>query len=180
MEYASLKHFILELKDDYFKINYSFNYINNFIKEINLKKNIDNFYKYDKFSNWTFYEKLNPYYFEESCINAFKDINFLPSDFSHFLSVKTIVNLDEEENTYDRLNHDNIPLEMNKIEYYQMNIKTIEQIIQKYDLYRKDKENNIYYYLNKGLNSEKQKYISFINNKRNRNDVKIGEELEKK
>ena len=61
-----------------------------------------------------------------------------------------------------------------------MNIKTIDQIIQKYDLSRKDKENNIYYYLNKGLNSEKQKYISFINNKRNRNDVKIGEELEKK
>ena len=51
LEYASLKYFILELKDDYFKINYSFNYINNFIKEINLKKNIDNFYKYDKFSN---------------------------------------------------------------------------------------------------------------------------------
>ena len=94
----------MELNKTFFKIYYSFNYIKSIIDEIDIKKNIEDFFIYEKFKYSKFYKLLNSNYFEKSCIYSIKNNNFLPSNYSNFLSVNSIDKLDENENLIFLLN----------------------------------------------------------------------------
>ena len=162
--FSSLKYFTLELNKTFFKIYYSFNYIKSIIDEIDIKKNIEDFFIYEKFKHSKFYKLLNSNYFEKSCIYSIQNNNLLPSDYSYFLSVNTITELDENENLIF-LNKNKLINELTIKEYYEMNIKTINNVIEKYNL-MEIKENDINYHLFQGLNLKKQNLNNFLNKKK--------------
>ena len=130
LPFISLKYFNLEFHKEYFKINCCFKYIKELIDEITLDKDIEEYFKKDKYNNSNFYKLLKPYYFEESCINSMKRSKILPSkEFHHQIFVQTIAELDECSNNILSKVNQKSEKELSLKEYYSINVKTIEKII---------------------------------------------------
>ena len=169
--YTPLKFFTLEFDKTFFKINYYYKYIKELIDEIKKDQDVDDYFQKGKAKNSNFYQLLQPYYFEESCINSMKKGNILPSEQSYQIYVKTISNLEQDQN-YSSLDvnlYQKSETEISLKEYYDTNIKVIEQFIKDKNLEEQKKNNDIDFQLYQALITKKDEFKGFLKKKRYRN-----------
>lgn len=166
LTYISLKYFSIDFHEDFFIINYSFNYIKDIIDEIRIDDDVENFFQFDKANNSNFYRTLKPYYYEESCINALKIGNLLPQKLNK-IDVKTIAELEEDEykNSFNKDFLKQSVIEISLKEYYNLNLNTIKDTIKNKNLLNKeDKDINSYYF--KTLKEKEKNIYELLQKKR--------------
>ena len=175
LPFISLKYFNLEFHKEYFKINCCFKYIKELIDEITLDKDIEEYFKKDKYNNSNFYKLLKPYYFEESCINSMKRSKILPSkEFHHQIFVQTIAELDECSNNILSKVNQKSEKELSLKDYYSINVKTIEKIIKDKNLVKKKEEEDINYHLYQALETKKENFNTLLKKKRYKHNNEEG------
>ena len=163
LTYTSLKYFNLEFNEKFFKMNCYYEYIKQLIDEIKLDKDIEDYFQKEKYNNSNFYKLLKPYFFEESCINSMK--NILPSNEFYQINVKTIAEFEEcSDHLLSKVNQKS-EKELTLREYYTINLKTIEKIIEDKKLKQKKEEEDINYHLFQALETKKDNIKTFLKKK---------------
>lgn len=185
LTFTSLKYFTLDFHKSYFVLNYSFKYIKNIVEKIELKDNIENFFQKDKASKSNFYRALQPYYYEESCGFSLQEGNLFPKD-KYQINVQTIAELNEDENknSFNRELLKEFEKEISLKEYYEMNLKTIKNIIEQKE--KKKNENNdietddIHSFFLEELNKKKNNLETLLKKKRKKakSKTEIEEEVD--
>ena len=182
-----LKYYKLNLQEDYFTIEYAFDFIQYIEKENITKEECDNYFKLDKYKiDKSFDGKVKGEFFEMSARFFIQNNNVLPNKIDNIINVKNIVGMEpllEVESIDNILNDINLGIESKNFDLKQieendinkaLNILKEKNITTKQDLDNnfKDTKNLEYYYINALLNFYSKK--SQKNNKNKNTDNEKG------